>query len=213
MRKKQMTALGLAVVMTSAALAGCGSKGTSETENGNGSAVSSEASDNKLVVAIQTNSFVTDYDNNYMTKYLEDKLGIDIEFYQLPAATEEVRTKVSLMATSADNLPDILIVGNALTPETILEYGSSGVFLPLNEYTSDASKMPNYNAIPEEDRKVMESAQTMADGNRYSLSSYEPETWNLTPNRTFINKAWLDKLGLDMPKTTEELKTVLKAFP
>lgn len=112
--------------------------------------------DNKLVVAIQTNSYVTDYDNNYFTKYLEDKLGIEIEFYQLPAATDEVRTKVSLMATSNDNLPDVLIVDNALTPETILEYGSSGVFLPLNEYTEDASRMPNYNAIPEEDKKVME---------------------------------------------------------
>ena len=116
------------------------------------------------------------------------------------------------MATSDDHLPDILIVDNALTPETILEYGSSGVFLPLNEYTSDASKMPNYNAIPEEDRKVMESAQTMADGNMYSLSKYEPETWNLTPNRMFINKAWLDKLGLDMPETTDDLTAVLKAF-
>ncbi len=215
MRKKQIMALGLAAVMASATLAGCGgNKTSSETTQGNNSSLTAttETTDNKLVVAIQTNSYVTDYDNNYMTKYLEDKLDMDIEFYQLPAATEEVRTKVSLMATSADNLPDILIVGNALTPETILEYGSSGVFLPLNEYTQDPSKMPNYNAIPEEDKKVMEAAQTMADGNIYSLSSYEPETWNLTPNRTFINKAWLDKLGLDIPKTTDELKTVLKAF-
>lgn len=212
MRKKQIAALGLTVAMTSVAFAGCAGKESPEAENGNSSAVSSESGDNKLVIAIQTNSFVTDYDNNYMTQYIEDKLGIEIEFYQLPAATEEVRTKVSLMATSDDHLPDILIVDNALTPETILEYGSSGVFLPLNEYTSDASKMPNYNAILEEDRKVMESAQTMADGNMYSLSKYEPETWNLTPNRMFINKAWLDKLGLDMPETTDDLTAVLKAF-
>ena len=78
--------------------------------------------------------------------------------------------------------------------------------------TEDASRMPNYNAIPEEDKKVMEAAQTMADGNMYSLSKYEPETWNVTPNRMFINKAWIDKLGLTMPTTTDELKTVLKAF-
>ena len=58
----------------------------------------------------------------------------------------------------------------------------------------------------------MEAAQTMADGNMYSLSKYEPETWNVTPNRMFINKAWIDKLGLSMPTTTDELKAVLKAF-
>ena len=222
MRKKakRTAALGMAALMTAAALSGCQSKssetagGTADT-GGNTTAAEAETQggdDNKLVVAIQTNSYVTDYDNNYFTKYLEDKLGIELEFYQLPAATDEVRTKVSLMATSNDNLPDVLIVDNALTPETILEYGSSGVFLPLNEYMEDSSKMPNYNAIPEEDKKVMEAAQTMADGNMYSLSKYEPETWNVTPNRMFINKAWIDKLGLSMPTTTDELKAVLKAF-
>ena len=174
--------------------------------------VQSEDSKNKLVIALQTNSFITDYDDNYFTKYLENKLGIDIEFYQLPAANDEVRTKISLMTASGSNLPDILIVGNALTPETILQYGSSGIFLPLNDYTKDPGKMPNYNAIPEEDRKIMDDTQTMANGMMYSLSRYEPETWNLTPNRTFINKAWLDKLGLTVPTTTDELKSVLKAF-
>lgn len=172
----------------------------------------SEEGGKKLVIALQTNSFVTDYDDNYFTKYLENKLGIDIEFYQLPAANDEVRTKVSLMTASGSNLPDILIVSNALTPETILQYGSSGIFLPLNEYLQNPEKMPNYNAIPEEDRKTMNDTQTMANGMMYSLSRFEPETWNLTPNRTFINKAWLDKLGLALPKTTDELKSVLKAF-
>nr|MCR5754300.1 extracellular solute-binding protein [Acetatifactor sp.] len=71
---------------------------------------------------------------------------------------------------------------------------------------------PNYNAIPEADKEIMETAQTMADGNVYSLSSFQPEAWNFTPNRTFINKAWLDKLGLAVPTTTEELKDVLIAF-
>ncbi len=185
---------------------------TSQTTEAQTTTQTTEPADNKLVVALQTNSFVSDYDDNYFTKYLENKLGVDIEFYQLPAAADEVRTKVSLMTASGSNLPDVLIVDNALTPEMILQYGSSGIFLPLNEYVQNAEKMPNYNAIPEEDRKVMDDTQTMANGMMYSLSKYEPETWNLTPNRTFINKVWLDKLGLEMPKTTAELKEVLKAF-
>lgn len=207
---RKMVALTMAAVLGASSLAGCSGKG-SPSAAGNGSETAGD-DDNKLVVAIQTSSFVTDYDNNYLTNYLEGKLGIEIEFYQLPAAVEEVRTKVSLMAASNDNLPDILIVDNALTPETILEYGSSGVFLPLNEYTGDSTKMPNYASIREEDKKVMEAAQTMADGNMYSLSKFEPETWNVTPNRMFINRAWLDTLGLDMPQTTDELAAVLKAF-
>lgn len=229
-KKKTFVALGLSVVlMISTFLTGCGNNAatndtandttnetsTVATENQNEEAAepqSEEPSDNKLLVAIQSSDLVTDYDENYLTNYLEEKLGMEIEFYLLPPGTDELRTKVSLMATSGEDLPDVLLVSNALSPEMILQYGSSGVFLNLNEYLADASITPNYNAIPEQDKKIMELAQTMADGNMYSLSSFQPEMWNFTPNRTFINKAWLDKLGLEVPKTTEELKEVLIAF-
>ncbi len=173
---------------------------------------SAQGSGDRLLVGLTQSSMVTDYENNYFTNYLEEKLGFELEFYMLPADPAETRTKVALMATSQEELPDVLVVDNHLTNEMILQYGSSGFFLPLNDLLSDASKMPNYNAIPEEDRNAMNSASTMADGNIYSLSSYEPETWNLTPNRIFINRAWLDKLGLKAPATTEELKEVLIAF-
>lgn len=191
---------------------GTGNNPSPANNTGDAGGDQGENSDNKLLIALQTNSFITDYDNNYFTKYLEEKLNMDIEFYQLPSSTEEVQTKLSLMVTSNSDLPDILIASNALSPETILEYGNNGIFLELNDYTQDKAKMPNYNAIPQADRSIMDDTQTMANGKMYSLSKYEPETWNLTPNRTFINRAWLDKLALSMPQTTEELKTVLKAF-
>lgn len=215
-------ALGLTVALAAASLAGCGQSSAPAADTSGDTAqttaaadtadTSSSSSGEKLVVGLTTSSMVTDYENNYFTNYLEEQLGFELEFYMLPADAAETRTKVALMATSQEDLPDVLVVDGHLTNEMILQYGSSGFFLPLNDYLADASVMPNYNAIPEEDRAVMESAQTMADGNMYSLSAYEPETWNLTANRTFINKAWLDKLGLDVPTTTEELKEVLIAF-
>ncbi len=165
-----------------------------------------------LKVALTQSSMVTDYENNYFTKYLEDKLNINIEFYMLPADAAETRTKVNLMATSNDDLPDVMITDNFLTNEMILQLGGSGFFTPLNDYLNDPEKMPNFNAIPDEDREDILQATTMADGNIYGFAAYEPETWNLTPNRMFINRAWLDKLGLEVPTTTDELKTVLEAF-
>ena len=177
------------------------------------SSASAESGPEKLVVAIQADSFVSDYEDNYFTQYIEEKLGIDIEFYMLSVNPEDVRTQVSLLATGGDDLPDVLLAsGTTLTPEAILNYGANGVFAMLDEYIADSELMPNYNAIPAEDKAIMETAQTMADGHTYSLSRFEPETWNLTPNRTFINRAWLDKLGLEMPTTTDELKEVLIAF-
>lgn len=209
-------AIAMASVLT---LAGCSTAkdNTAEVQSGTESTednvVDTESQgDNKLVIAIQGNSFITDYDDNYLTHYMEDKLGIDIEFILLPTTADEVATKVSLMTASGDDLPDVLLVDNALSTESILQYGSSGIFLPLNEYMEDEAVMPNYNSIPEEDKAIMEAAQRMADGNMYSFSKYEPSTWNMTPNRLFINRTWLDKLGLSMPTTTDELKEVLIAF-
>lgn len=207
----------LAIALTSAvALAGCSNAADNAVETEASTQINAtdtqSQEDNKLVIAIQANSFITDYDDNYLTHYLEDKLGIDIEFVLLPTAADEVATKVSLMTASGDDLPDVLMVDNALSAESILQYGSNGVFLPLNEYMADETLMPNYNSIPEEDKAIMEAAQLMADGNMYSFSKYEPSTWNMTPNRLFINRTWLDKLGLAMPTTTDELKEVLIAF-
>lgn len=230
MNNNKLLALGLSAAMVAAALTGCGSTSAPAADSSSSAAQTStdapaadsaadssdaaetSSSGDKLLVGLTQSSMVTDYENNYFTNYLEEQLGFELEFYMLPADAAETRTKVALMATSQEDLPDVLVVDGFLTTEMILQYGSSGFFLPLNDYLADASKMPNYNAIPAEDRAVMETAQTMADGNMYSLSAYEPETWNLTPNRMFINKAWLDKLGLSVPTTTDELKDVLIAF-
>lgn len=187
-----------------------GTGGTqAQTTQGSGS---TSGEKEKLVIALQTNSFITDYDDNYYTNLLEDELGIELEFYLLPSDTTELRTKVSLMVASKDDMPDIFCVDNSLTAETILDYGSKGAFIPLNDYLEDASKSPNFNAIPDEDKANILRDTTSADGNIYALPKYEPETWNLTPYRMFLNTKWLENLGLEMPETTDDLYEVLKAF-
>ena len=116
------------------------------------------------------------------------------------------------MATSGEDMPDVFVVDNHLTNEMILAYGEAGLFMELDEFVNDPAKMPNYCAIPDADRALMTTASTQANGHVYSLSAYEPETWNMTPFRMFINNTWLEKLNLQVPTTTEELKQVLIAF-
>lgn len=82
----------------------------------------------------------------------------------------------------------------------------------MNDYLDNPETAPNFNAIPEEEKQAILDTITSADGNIYSLAKYEPQSWNLTPYRMYINQAWLDNLGLDMPETTDELHEVLKAF-
>lgn len=213
MELKRFLAVGLAAGLLSAtALSGCGKLTTQDGSGEKDANVDNVEEDNMITIAIMSNSRVTDYEDNYFTNYLEEKTGLEFEFYMLPETADELNTKLSLMTTSQESLPDVLICAGALSSSAVFEYGKNGAFLALDDYISDASKMPNYNAIPEEAKTVMESAQTMADGHTYGLARYTPEIWNRTENRTFINKTWLDKLNLEVPKTTDDLEEVLIAF-
>lgn len=218
-RKKDLFVILLVIVMVITSFSACKkeetkvSNGGASTETGTTTEakVTTEAKE-KITIAIQTYSSITDYDENYLTKKLEDELGIDIEFQLLSADSAEATTQLSLMVASGQEMPDIVCTG-ALNDETVLQYGSNGVFIALNDLLTNPEKAPNFNAIEsEEDKALMIVGATSADGNIYGLTTFEPETWNLTPYRQYINEAWLTKLNLPMPTTTDEFYEVLKAF-
>ncbi|MCL2831559.1 MAG: hypothetical protein FWD78_00175 [Treponema sp.] len=163
-----------------------------------------------LEIGIMQDMNVTDYKNNYMTRYLENLHGIDLIFNLLPSVTAEFNTKLSLMAASND-MPET-IWAPWLTREQILQYGSEGIFIPLNKYFSDASKTPYFNQIPQEDRKAILRDTASADGNVYSFARQNPYIPNQLQFRLFVNQVWLAKLGLEVPKTTDDLRNVLIAF-
>jgi putative aldouronate transport system substrate-binding protein len=132
---------------------------------------------------------------------LEEETNIHIEWEQIKAADWE--TKSNLMFSSGD-YPDMILRGDV----DIEEYGvSQGILIPLNEYIAD--NMPNYHS-----RLYMNNADESlyaSDGNMYYIGNLIAQSVNHTGN-DYINKAWLDKLGLEIPKTVDELTDVLRAF-
>ena len=228
--KKKSIALLCSITMLASCLAGCGSTNGSGSEESSSSVVSAESSSaaatsevqepttvsgvdgkgEKIVVGIQTNAFVTDYEDNLFTKKLEEELNVDIEIYELPSNIDELQTKLGLMANAGSGMPDVIIA--ELSSGSVYNYGSNGVFVPLNDYLADESISPNWTAIPEEDQKSMLTAMTSSDGNIYGLASFEPEVGNLTPYTFYINQEWLDALNLKVPTTTDELYDVLVHF-
>ena len=168
------------------------------------------ASKPTLQIGIQTNSWVLDYKDNYLTRYLENLHDINLEFYNLPADGGESRTRISLLAVS-NALPETLW-GGGMTGAQILEYGSNGALIALNRYFNDPSKTPYFNRIPQDTRNSMLRDTRSADTNNYAFPQFQPETWNQTPYRLYINRSWLSRLGLQEPKSTDDLRNVLIAF-
>lgn len=167
----------------------------------------------QLTMMIQKHAMVTDYTDNYLTKLIKEVTGVELVIETLPADGGEAKQKISLMIAGGQKLPDILVLG--FNAAEMLDYGSSGYFLPMNDWLENDAyywnlAMDTY-CTPEEKELVLKYA-TSADGNIYGYPSYYSDPGDNSALGMWINKNWCDKLGLAVPTTTEELYTVLKAF-
>ena len=163
-----------------------------------------------LKVALQGNSLITDYDDNYLTKLLEAALNVNLEMEILPAANGDFRTAVSMMLADGSDLPDVIM--GAFSNDVIFQYGQQGLLLDLKEYRDDPAMSPNWNALPEEGRELIMSQTTAPDGGVYGLGSYAPRPWNMSRFRMYVNTDFLTALGKEVPTTIDEFYNLLVAI-
>ena len=121
-----------------------------------------------LTIGIPTNTFVTDYEDNFMTKMIEEETGIDLEFVFYPST--ETATVIDLALASGDELPDVIVYGFG---DNTASYGAQGYFQPLNEYFEKYSyffwEAPG---MEESDYDAYMTRTAEADGTIYGYSFY-----------------------------------------
>jgi putative aldouronate transport system substrate-binding protein len=143
----------------------------------------------------------TDYPNLWFYKELEKKTGVHVEWDIVKGIDWD--TQVNLRFAALD-LPDLIRTGDIDTEE----YGvTQKLIIPLDDYLKD--NMPNYYG-----RLFMNDANKSmlaSDGKMYYIGGLIAQNVNHQGNN-YINKTWLDKLGLAVPKTIDELTNVLIAF-
>jgi putative aldouronate transport system substrate-binding protein len=158
-----------------------------------------------LKVLVKGSAFVQNFATNELTKWLEDKTNVHIEWEI--ADEKAAQEKLNLVLGSGD-YPDV-IMGFGVSNTQQLIYGNQGVFLPLNklidQYGTETKKM--FDAVP-----YVKDMITAPDGNIYALPQVNECFHCSMSQKVWIYKPWLDKLGLKMPTTTDEFYQVLKAF-
>lgn len=158
-----------------------------------------------LKVLVAGNTLVEDFNTNEFTKWYEEKTNVHIEWEVGP--TKNGQEKLNLVLASGD-YPDI-IMNFGVSPAQQMIYGEQGVFLRLNDliekYGVETKKL--FEKYP-----IAETVVTAPDGNIYSLPNMSQCFHCSMSTKMWIYKPWLDKLGLQMPTTTEEFYEVLKAF-
>ena len=137
-------------------------------------------------------------------KRMETRTGVHIQWIELPEANFAERKNLML---ASNDLPDVFWSGSS--DADILRYGYSGIFIPqeklIEQYAPRLVKIFN-------DRPEVKKYVTTPDGHIYTLPVIMELAHRVNPDNMFINKVWLDKLGLQMPNTYDEFYNVLKAF-
>ena len=139
-------------------------------------------------------------------KNLEKNTGVAVEYIH-PAAGQE-DTSLSLMIAS-DNLPDMI-------EANWLKFGSGasnsldeGVIIPLNDLIDEHA--PNLKKFLQENPEIDKMVKT-DDGTYYVFPFIRPEERLLISAGNLVRNDWLEELGLEAPKTVEDLENVLTAF-
>ncbi|MBQ7485097.1 MAG: extracellular solute-binding protein [Oscillospiraceae bacterium] len=203
--KKMTRVMGfvLALMMVLGLLSGCG---------GNGG---SQSSGKKLTIGIPQSGMVTDYYDNSFTKYIEEKLGAEVEFVLFSRASEAMN-QLALMCAAGDELPDVLVGFSNMSGSLMYEYGQDGFFIDLkdliDQYGTEFKK--HMEALPQDEYdRVMDFITKPDTGAIYGLPTYAAvDTDDYVQNLMFINEQWLNELNLEAPTNIDELYDVLVAF-
>ncbi len=132
-------------------------------------------------------------------KIIREKFGINLELTMLPATASDRNIKVNA-AADGDALPDMTVVNR----EPLLNLIKKGLIMPVDDLYP---LMPNRTA-----KMYNESSRRFATvkGKCYGFST--PGGKIQKNEGVLIRKDWLDKLGLQVPKTIDEYLDVMRAF-
>ena len=155
----------------------------------------------------------TESDPNKRTifKRLEEETNVHIEWTAIQG--DQWGEKINLNMTNLSTLTDFVFTAG-FGESDLLRYADQEVIIPLEEYIDTV--MPNLKKVFDEYPEYR-AMTTAPDGHIYSLPWIEQLGANKTAIQTvgdmsYINKKWLDFLGLEIPTTVDEFEQVLIAF-
>ncbi len=232
-RKKtfvQMLSLGIASVLLAGALAACGGSNGDETDkkddttkasDDSGDSDGTEPAGEELAYPIPGGGTLTywlDLNSNVAanfvdlgeTPYAKELMrltGVTVE-YEHPLAGQ-AQDQITAMTLTQD-FPDIMEYNwLAVYPGGPQKAIDDGIILKLNDiFDEHAPDLNNYlNANPEDDKQIRTD-----EGNYYAFPFIREDNAMAASYGPMVRGDWLEDLGLEIPKTFEELEAMLLAF-
>jgi putative aldouronate transport system substrate-binding protein len=194
MYKKQAlcTALALCILLTA-----CGGAGTGDAGQ--------KAGDNKVEAPLEVSimvHFLTQQpaaDDNPVKQLIEKATNTKLKIQWV--SSNNYNDKLNVMLASGD-LPDLTFISDPFAP-VFRNMAGQGAFWEVGPYIKDYPNLVNGIS------KTAWDLTKMADGKNYVIPRPRPSE---ADSFFVLRKDWLDKVGMKVPTTTDELYQVMKAF-
>lgn len=221
MKLKRILAFLLALVVCVSILAGCGnsssdnkttaadkqtnaSGGEGSTENTENSKAVTFPLSEKVSISMYAPQPTSDYPltTNVAWQKMEELTNVHFELTSFDSA--EMKERLNLLLNGGDYL-EVIYSPNVID---VAKYGEDGVLIPLEDLIREY--MPNLTRILDERGGWVDL--TESDGHIYSLPQITMPLNKDSSSPVWINKEWLENLGMEEPTNRDELYAVLKAF-
>ncbi len=177
-------ACALATLLTTGLLGACSGGGSDADQN-----------DNTLTMMVPLFKTAPD-PNGEVQKAVEKLIGAKLKINWVPNAEYENKMNVTL---ASDDFPEAMVIQDTKAP-AFVKAAKAGAFWDL---TDKLDKYPNLKPASKQT-----ALNASIDGRTFGIYRVRPEL----RSAVLYRKDWLDKLGLDIPKTTDDLYKVAKAF-
>ena len=162
----------------------------------------------KVMLAIRDTDTIKTPEEIAAVQDLEALTGINLEWEVIKGSDWSMKT--NLMFASGE-MPDIIIAVNGQGQIDYEEYGvSQELVIPLDDYITE-ELMPNYYSRIQAEDSDPTISLVASDGKTYSIG-YLVGQYICEEGHYFINRDWMDELGLEDPTTVDELTEVLRKF-
>lgn len=141
--------------------------------------------------------------DNVLTRWGVEKLGIKIEATLLGGDASNYNTKLRLALTGTEELPDVVPVYDTILAKDLIESGRvKDVTEDIQKYMPDRMK-EIYKQFPTAFNPLVENGKVYGMAINPNLSEGQV---------MLIRQDWLDKLNLKAPTNIEEFEAVIAAF-
>ncbi len=150
---------------------------------------------------------VSDLEDNDFTRYVEEKLNIDIIWNAVPQANAAEKLNVTL--SSGANMPDIIMGFDVNMSQQIAFGESQGMFVDMTPYldTYGQNILKAFEDIP-----VLEQISKTPSGKLFGMAGAE-ETYHVKyGQKAWTNASFLEAVGMEVPTTTDEFRSLLEAY-